>query len=294
VPEGHQFPTGKTSIEVLSSVVDHNFFGTFGVPLLRGRPILATDLADSPRVAVVNEAFAEHYLGENPIGKRIQIKDREKGDPWVQVVGVTTTGQYLSIVAPPTEYLYLPLSQNARTRMTLLAESYGDPAALAAPLRKMVGAIDSNVPISGVRTMGDFFEQRAVKTLHFIDGIVGVAGLLGLALALVGLYGVMAYQVARRTREIGIRMAIGARAGDIARRVTADVFAMVIAGALAGLGLGMASVRYIETLLYGVKPGDPAMLALPSLTIVGVALLAALPAVIRATRIDPVAMLRAD
>jgi ABC-type antimicrobial peptide transport system permease subunit len=108
------------------------------------------------------------------------------------------------------------------------------------------------------------------------------------------LYGVLDYSVLQRRREIGIRMAIGAQAGDIARRVTLDVFVMVAVGAMAGLALGMASVRYIEALLYGVKATDLTMLALPSFTILAAALLAALPAVIRAVRIDPVAMLRAE
>jgi ABC-type antimicrobial peptide transport system permease subunit len=108
------------------------------------------------------------------------------------------------------------------------------------------------------------------------------------------LYGVLDYSVLQRRREIGIRMAIGAQAGDIARRVTLDVFAMVALGAMAGLALGMASVRYIEALLYGVKATDLAVLAVPSLTILAAALLAALPAVVRAVRIDPVAMLRAE
>ena len=117
---------------------------------------------------------------------------------------------------------------------------------------------------------------------------------VALLLAGVGLYGVLDYSVLQRKREIAIRMAIGAQAGDIARRVTLDVFAMVVAGALAGLALGMASVRYIESLLYGVNATDQTMLALPSITILAVALLAALPAVIRAVRVDPVTILRAE
>ncbi len=117
---------------------------------------------------------------------------------------------------------------------------------------------------------------------------------MALLLAGVGLYGVLDYSVLQRRREIGIRMAIGAPAGDIARRVTVDVFSMVLLGAIAGLALGMASVRYIESLLYQVKPTDLAMLALPSLAILAAALLAALPAVIRAVRIDPATTLRAE
>jgi ABC-type antimicrobial peptide transport system permease subunit len=117
---------------------------------------------------------------------------------------------------------------------------------------------------------------------------------VALLLAAVGLYGVLDYSVLQRRREIGIRMAVGAPAGNIARLVTVEIFAMVLVGALAGLALGVASVRYIEALLYGVKAGDPAMLALPALTILAAALLAALPAIFHAVRIDPVAMLRAD
>jgi putative ABC transport system permease protein len=117
---------------------------------------------------------------------------------------------------------------------------------------------------------------------------------VALVLAGIGLYGVLDYSVFQRRREIGIRMAIGAQPGDIARRVTAEVFRVVALGALAGLGLGVLSVRYIATLLYQVRPGDPAMLAMPSAILLGTALIAALPAVIHAVRIDPVAMLRAD
>jgi ABC-type antimicrobial peptide transport system permease subunit len=118
--------------------------------------------------------------------------------------------------------------------------------------------------------------------------------IVALTLAGVGLYGVLDYSVLQRRREIGIRMVLGARAGDIAWRVTADVFSMVLVGAAVGLGLGMASARYIETLLYQVQPTDTRMLALPSLTILAAALVAALPAVIRAVRIDPANMLRTE
>jgi predicted permease len=292
-PEGYQFPRGKDSDVVLSSVVDHNFFETLGVPVLRGRPFLATDRGDSPRVAMVNEAFADRYLGKNPIGKRIQIKDREKGDPWVEVVGVTTTGRYFSIVEPPIEYLYLPLSQNPRTRMTLFAQTYGDPAALAGPLRKMAGAIDSNVPIFGVRTMANFFEQRAVRTLHLIDGIVGVAGLLGLALALVGLYAVMAYQVARRTREIGIRMAIGAARPQVMKMILKQAGTMAATGACIGMLLCFAGSLAL-TIGMGAPSFDPVLFALVPIGLLLTTLLAAAIPARRAARIDPMRALRQE
>jgi ABC-type antimicrobial peptide transport system permease subunit len=147
--------------------------------------------------------------------------------------------------------------------------------------------------VSRIRTQTEINQLQTVRErlLAMLEQFFAVVALL---LAGVGLYGVLDYSVLQRRREIGIRMAIGAQAGDIARRVTVDVFTMVLVGAFAGLALGMVSVRYIETLLYQVKATDLGVLALPSLTILAAALLAALPAVIRAVRIDPVKMLRAE
>jgi ABC-type antimicrobial peptide transport system permease subunit len=147
--------------------------------------------------------------------------------------------------------------------------------------------------VSNIRTQTELNQSTTVRERLLAMLALFFAG-VALLLAGVGLYGVLDYSVLQRRREIGIRMAIGAQAGDIARRVTADVFGMVLAGALAGVAMGMISVRYIESLLFGVKATGAGMLALPSLAILAAALLAAVPAVIRAVRIDPVSMLRAD
>jgi ABC-type antimicrobial peptide transport system permease subunit len=165
--------------------------------------------------------------------------------------------------------------------------------ALASILRREVPRARSEFRVSSIRTQAELVRAQTVR-----ERLLAMLGLffagVALLLAGIGLYGVLDYSVLQRRREIGIRLAIGAPAGNIARLVTVEVFGMVLMGALAGVALGMASVRYIETLLYQVKAGDPAMLALPSLTILAAALLAALPAVYHAVRIDPVAMLRAD
>jgi ABC-type antimicrobial peptide transport system permease subunit len=168
-----------------------------------------------------------------------------------------------------------------------------NPLALASILRQEVPRARPEFRVSNIRTQTEINQSRTVRERLLAMLALFFAG-VALLLAGIGLYGVLDYSVLQRRREIGIRIAIGAQAGDIARRVTVDVFSMVLAGALAGIALGMASVRYIESLLYQVKATDLAMLGLPSLTIVAAALLAALPAVIRAVRIDPVAMLRAD
>jgi ABC-type lipoprotein release transport system permease subunit len=168
-----------------------------------------------------------------------------------------------------------------------------NPMALASTLRQEVPRARSEFYVSNVRAqseidMAHHVRERLLAMLAFFFAVIAVL------LAAIGLYGVLDYGVLQRRREIGIRLAIGAQAGDIARRVTADAFSMVIVGAVAGVALGMLSVRYIETLLYGVKGSDPGMLLVPSLTILAAASLASLPAVVRAVRIDPVEMLRSE
>jgi ABC-type antimicrobial peptide transport system permease subunit len=168
-----------------------------------------------------------------------------------------------------------------------------NPLALASTLRREVPRAQPEFRVTNIRSQEELIRAQTVRE-RLLAMLALFFAAVALLLAGIGLFGVLDYSVLQRRREIGIRMAIGAQAGDIARRVTADVFGMVIAGALAGLGLGLASVRYIGALLYEVKATDATMLALPSIAILAAALLAAVPAVIRAVRIDPVAMLRSD
>jgi ABC-type antimicrobial peptide transport system permease subunit len=160
-------------------------------------------------------------------------------------------------------------------------------------LRQEVPRAGQGFRVSNIRTQTELNESATVRE-RLLALLARFFGVVALLLAGVGLYGVLDYSVLQQRREIGIRIAIGARAGDIARGVTAEVFAMVAVGAVAGLALGIVSARYIEALLYEVKPTDLGMLALPAITILAATLLASLPPVFRAARIDPVAMLRAD
>jgi predicted permease len=292
IPEGYQFPKGKQSVDVLSDTVDHHYFETFGVPILRGRGFLASDRADSSGVAVVSEAFASRYLGQNPIGKRLRLSDQNNS--WVEVVGVAANSKYIFITLPPTEFLYLPLSQHPQARMTLLAQSYGDPEALAAPLREMVRSIDSNLPVFGMRTMSDLFNQRSIKILNLLNGVVAAVGAAGLGLALVGLYAVVAYQVARRTREIGIRMALGAGRPAVIKMIVKQAAVMGVSGVCIGLVFSIAGNRALSGSLVEVPAADPLLF---SLILVGVLLTTLLAAAIpaqRAARVDPIVALRQD
>ena len=290
IPEGYQFPGGQESASVAASTVDENYFAVLSVPILRGRGFESADGADSPRVAVVNQAFARHYLGDDPIGKRLRLN---RNGPWIAIVGVAVTGKYFTAMDPPTDFLYLPFSQHAEPVMTLMARTVGDPAPLAGPLRDMVRSLDSNLPVFGVHTLSEFFEQRSSKLTNLIAGTVGAIGLLGLALALVGLYAVVAYQVEGRSREIGIRMAVGAERTQVVSMILKQAAVMSGIGTVIGVVLSLAATRALRAgpLLSAL---DPLLFSLVPLGLLVTTLLAAAIPARRAARIDPIQALRQD
>jgi macrolide transport system ATP-binding/permease protein len=235
VPEGAQLPPGKTSDSVFSSAAGDQYFETMGTPIVSGRGFQVTDTKDSPAVAVVNQVLAQRYWPrQNAVGKRFRLGG--EGGPSVQIIGVAKTGKYLWVGEGPLPYLYLPFLQNPEPVMTLLVQTVADAATIAAPLREVVRSIDPHQPVFDVRTMQEYYLQRAVRIMQMIVVIVGTMGLLGLSLSLVGLYGLVAYSVSRRTREIGIRMAVGAGWNDILRMVLRQGLML----AAIGVGIGAA------------------------------------------------------
>lgn len=285
LPEGYRFPAGQESADMFASTVDENYFDTGGIRILRGRGFMATDTASSPRVAVVNQEVAKNYWpGQDAIGKRFRLDNRN--GPWVEIVGVAKTIKYLWIAEPPTEFVYLPLAQHPRQRMTLLAESFGDPASLAAPLREVVHGLDANQPIYDVRTYDDYYKYRAIKTPGLIVQTVAAMGLMGLILAMVGLYGLVAYAAGRRTREIGIRMAIGAQRSSVLRLVMRQGLILALSGVGAGLVASVGAHRLLNAMFSSSGVDFPTyLLVVPSL--LAVTMLAAYIPARRASRVDP-------
>jgi predicted permease len=271
------------------------------IPLLGGRDFRARDV--NPLVAIVNQAFAKQYFnGEDPVGKWFDRVEPAGGQSHFQVVGLIRDARSrdrMRVPIRPTAYIPFPtVDANGAFRPVargtfVVRTASANPLALASTLRKGVAQARPGFRVRDIRTQVELNQTDTVRERLLAVLAVFFAG-LALLLAGIGLYGVLDYSVLQRRREIGIRMAIGARPGDIVRRVTAEALAMVFVGAAAGLGLGMASLRYIQSLFYQVRPTDPAMLALPSLLILAAALPAAVPAVIRAVRIDPAAMLRSE
>jgi macrolide transport system ATP-binding/permease protein len=292
-PEGFQFPEGRENVTVLSSRIDERYFDTFAVPLVKGRNFSVDDDLDAPRVGIVNEQFARHYWpDQDPIGKRFQLNDDAK--TWVEIVGVARTAKYLFIAEPPTDFVYLPYRQRTTQRMILVAQSAGEASALTGALREVVRSLDPNQPIFNVRTMEGFYRMRALAIFNVLITVVGSMGLMGLGLAIVGLYGLVAYAATRRTREIGIRMAIGADRSTVLRLVLRQGMVLALAGLVVGL-VGSVGAGILLAAAFpqgGEERTDVLALAIVTAVVLAVTFLAAYIPATRAAGINPVQALR--
>jgi putative ABC transport system permease protein len=290
-PEGHQFPKGQSAARIMTSVVDENYFEVMQTPVVRGRAFTIRDKEGAPSVAIINEEFAKTYWpGQNVIGKRLRL-DSKKGD-WIQIVGITKTGKYVFTGEPPTPFLYLPFAQKPRKDMYLLTNSSGDPAALVAPLRALVHTMDPDQPVFNVRTMEDFYQVRAISVLRILVEAVATMGTVGLTLALIGLYGLIAFSVSRRTREIGIRMAIGAHRSDVLRMVLRQGLTLAVAGIGVGGAISVAVARALTAGLVGLGHPNAATYVIVPVTLLVVALASCYLPAFRASRVDPIVALR--
>jgi predicted permease len=291
VPEGFQFPKNQDGEQAFFAAVDEHFLPLLEIPVLSGRGFTADDKADTPRVAIVNQEFAKRYWpGQDSLGKRFRL-DNGQG-AWVQVVGVAKTTKYLFIGEAPQRFFYLPYRQEKTTSMSILAQTPGDPASLSAPLRSVVQSLDRNLPIFNVRTFADFYEQRALAPPRMIMQLVAAMGLMGLVLALIGIYGLVSYTVARRTREIGVRMAIGAAKSDVLQMVLRQGLKLSLAGIFVG---GLASIAVSRVIAAGMiglgRPNLMTFLIVPPAVLLITMAACWFPAM-RASRIDPIKALR--
>jgi predicted permease len=289
---------GGPPSEVLSDLlrVSPGWMDTMRIPLIDGRDFGEGDT--NPPVAMVNEAFAKQFFnGRNPTGKWF-----ESGGARFQIAGFVRDARSRDDVRLPIRPMaYFPLhaidakgALQPMGRGTFVVRTRSaNPLAMASMLRQEVPRARSEFRVGNIRTQTEINGAHMLRERLLAMLALFFAG-VALMLAGIGLYGVIDYGVLERRREIAIRMAIGARAGDVARRLSSEILAWVLGGAVGGVSLGMASTRYIESLLFGVKPTDLGMLLVPSFTILAAALVAALPAVVHAVRIDPASMLRAD
>jgi len=293
IPDGYQAPKGQESVSLLFDVVDEHYFGTMKIPIVSGRAFSSDDKADSTPVAIVNQEFAARFWpGQDPLGKRIRL-DNGKGK-LVQVVGVARNSKYLFIGEQQYRYFYLPFAQEGGTRMVMLTESSGDPALLAAPLREIVRSMDPNQPMYNVRTFGNFYKMRAIDTPLMITQMVVTMGLIGLLLALIGIYGLVSYSVARRTREIGVRIAIGADRKDVIKMVLRQGFVLACIGIGVGGILSLIVGKALAAGMIGLGKPNPATFIVVPVAVLLVTMAACWAPAWRASRVDPLRALRSE
>ncbi len=274
--------------------VSTNYLRTLGITLVQGRDFEARDDAPAPRVVIINQTLARRLWGEaDPIGKRLRFG---RGDDLREVVGMVRDGKYLLLGEGPRPFVYTPLAQHYSTPATLHIRAEGNPLALVPALRKVLADLDPNLPIYNVRTMDEHLRQSALALmpLRMAATLAGVQGLLALGLAVMGIYGVVAYAVGQRTREIGIRIALGAQRLDVLRLVVREGWHLTLIGLGLGLALALVLALGLSRLLYGLNPMNVPVFGGVLVALAGVALLACYLPARRALRVDPVVALRAE
>ena len=275
-------------------VVGGDYFGAMKIPLVRGRLFSDSDRPDTTPVALVNETMARRYWpDEDAVGKRMRTGPLENPDSWLTVVGIVGDVKQYGLDQEQKTQFYRPQRQMPQRPMSLVVRAAADPAGLAGPLRQAVLSADPDQPIYNVRTMADLLSNTsAARRLSLL--LLGAFAVTALLLAGVGIYGVLAYSVTQRTHEIGIRMALGARRGDVLLMVFGQGLRLVLAGSALGVLAAFGLTRLMSSLLYGVSPNDPPTLGLVCVVLVGTALVACLIPARRASGVDPMIALRCE
>ncbi len=276
-----------------ADVVVPGYFDTMAIPILRGRQFVMADQPGSPPVAIVNQTFARRYWpDEDAVGKTLWLGCAATGPrSMAEVVGVARDAKYESLDEAPRPYVYRPLSQSWVGFVALIVETYGDPGEYTAPLRSLLHRTDSNLRVYEIQTLEEFASQSLWK-VRWQASLLAVFGGLAMLLAAVGLYGVVAYSVAQRTQEIGVRIAMGAQRADVLWMVLVRGLGLTAAGIGVGLALSAVMMRLLAVLLYGMSPLDPVSFAAASLGWTATAMLASYVPARRAMRVDPVVALR--
>ena len=290
--EGYESKEGENMNPNFNGV-GTGFFETLGIPLLRGREFDDGDAAGAPKVAIVNEVFARYFFGEqDAVGRHFYMGRRDKDDEEFTIVGLVRDGKASQLKEQPRRMVYLPYAQETDVGdMTFYVRTQAEPAALGTRLRKIVASVDASLPVTSLKTLqAQIAESLFVERL--VAGLSAAFGLLATLLAALGLYGVMSYAVSQRTREIGIRMALGAERGAVLGLVLREVGFLAGLGILIGLPSGYGLGRVIESQLFGLTAQDPLTFAVATLALVLAAFLAGYLPASRAARVDPMVALR--
>ena len=288
--EGYQ-PKDDQNMTPWFDTVSPGYFQTMGIPLLAGRDFTVRDRTGAPRVAVVNDVFANYYFpNENPIGRRFGVGRGGKSD--IEIVGVVRGAKYSKVDEKTPREFYVAFAQDENpSSLVVYARTTGDPKTVFTSLRREVNGLDPALPITGLRTMEDQIDE-SLSAQRAMAGLSAFFGILATLLAAIGLYGVMAYTVTRRTREIGIRLALGAGRDSLLKLVLREVALLTVAGVAIAIPVSLAITRLVSSELYGIVPNDPLSISAASVLLASVALVAGYIPAERATRVDPIRAFR--
>lgn len=273
--------------------VSPGYFRTVGIPLLQGRSFSSADAQGGELVAIINKVFARTYFEGNPLGHRISVDKDKTGKPeWMQIVGEVGDTRDLDLTKEPAAQYYIPFDQETNfPGGSFVVRTSEDPLAIIAGARQAIWAVDKDAPITNVETM-DQIVSSSIAEPRFRTSLLGAFGALGLILAMVGIYGVISYGVTQRTHEIGVRMALGAQPANVLRMIIREGMLLAGAGIIVGIGGALALTQFLRSLLFQIKPNDPATLLGVSVALALVALTACYAPARRAMRVDPMVALR--
>jgi predicted permease len=293
--EGLPDPAPGQQPDVVYRVIGPDYFGTMGIPIVRGRDFTDQDKADSKDVVVISEKTAQHFWpGQDPIGKRLKPGSSASNTPWREVIGIVKDVRQNDLIAPPKMQMYLNYRQLKNIPANaLVVRTSIEPMSLAGSVRNTIWSVDKDQTVADIDTM-DHIVAEAVARQRFSMLLLGVFAALALLLASVGIYGVMSYSVAQRTREIGIRMALGARRADVLQMTVMQGLKLVGVGMLFGVAAAFILTRLMATLLYGISATDPITFVGISMVLLAVAIFASYVPALRATKVDPMIALRAQ
>jgi putative ABC transport system permease protein len=292
--EGRPDPKPDENITMDYQVVSEGYFQTLGVPIIRGRGFTKADSETSERVIVVNQAMAQRYwLNENPVGRRMAIGESEKDTSWRTIVGVVGDMRHASISEPPVPTAFTVYTQDLESwpRMAFVVKTDGDPAALTSAVRSALISIDPSQPVYAIEPMEKLVND-SIAPRRFVMSLIGLLAFVALVLSAVGVYGVISFSVSERIQEMGIRMALGARKGDVLMLVLGQSARIAVLGIVVGLLGAFALTRLLSTLLFEVSPTDPVTFASVAVLLGAVAFVACYIPARRATKVDPVVALR--
>ncbi len=293
--EGLPDPPPDQQPDVIYRVIGPAYFRTMGIPIVRGRDFTDEDKADSKDVVIISEKTAQHFWpGQDPIGKRLKPGSSRSNGPWREVIGIVKDVHQNDLIAAPKMEMYLDYRQlKSIPANALVVRTSIEPMSIARSVRNTIWSVDKDQSVADIDTMEHIVAQ-AVARQRFSMLLLGFFATIALLLASIGIYGVISYSVAQRTREIGIRIALGARRADVLKMTIKEALKLVGMGMMIGLVVALLLTRVIATLLYGISASDPSTFVAISLVLLVVAIVASYVPALRATKVDPVVALRAQ